>query len=151
MDTCYFIGHRQIRGDLKEVYATLEREIETHIINYHVEAFYVGDHGAFDHMVQRALVEAKKRHPEIVAQVALAYHPAIRPVKCPQGLDGTYFPQGQESALPRYAIVKLNERMVRNSEYLIAYVNAITDGSYNLLTYARRREKRGLLRITNLG
>lgn len=101
-------------------------------------------------MVQRALTDAKKHHPGILAQVALAYHPALRPAECPAGLDGTYFPEGQENVPPRHAIVRLNQDMVRNSDYLIAYVRAVTDGSYNLLAYARRREKGGLLHITNL-
>lgn len=150
MRTCYFTGHRQLHGDREALYAALERELERHIVEYGVEAFYVGNHGAFDHMVQRALAGAKERHPAITAQVALAYHPALRPVTCPAGLDGTYFPEGQENALPRYAIIKLNRHMVRSSDYLIAYVHAVTDGSYNLLAYARGREKAGLLHIVNL-
>lgn len=150
MGTCYFTGHRQIYENHQRVYAALAAEIERHITEYGVRSFYVGNYGAFDCMAQRALAEAKKRHPDILAQVALAYHPAIRPVECPEGLDGTYFPEGQENALPRYAIVKLNRYMVRNSNCLIAYVYAITDGSCNLLRYAEKREARGLLRVTNL-
>lgn len=91
MRTCYFTGHRRIYGDKEELYAALEAEIERHIAEHGVAAFYVGNYGEFDHMVQRALVDAKKRHPEGMAQVALAYHPALRPVECPEGLDGTYF------------------------------------------------------------
>lgn len=150
MYTCYFTGHRRINGDKGGLYATLETEIERHITEHGVVAFYVGDYGEFDHMVQRALAQAKTRHPEIIAQVVLAYYPAFRPVECPEGLDGTYFPEGQENVPPRHAIVKLNRFMVRSSHYLIAYVSTVTDGSYNLLRYAERREKRKLLHITNL-
>lgn len=150
MYTCYFTGHRRVIEDKEGIFAVLEAEIEQHITVHGVAAFYVGNYGEFDHMVQRALAGAKKRHPEIIAQVALAYHPALRPVECPEGLDGTYFPEGQENVPPRYAIVKLNQNMVRNSDYLIAYVRTITDGSYNLLRYAEGREKRGSLHITNL-
>lgn len=149
MSTCYFTGHRTV-FDGDKVYALLEAEIQRHITQYGVDAFYVGNYGQFDRMVQRALGEAKKRYPHISAYLALAYHPALRPVECPQGLDGTFFPPGQESVLPRYAIVKLNQYMVRSSAHLIAYVYAITDGSRNLLRYAQGREKRGLLQITNL-
>lgn len=151
LKTCYFTGHRRIYGNARAVYTALAEEIERHIVEYGVTAFYVGNYGAFDSMVQRALTEAKSRHPHILAQVALAYHPAIRPATCPEGLDGTYFPEGQEAVPPRYAIVRLNQFMVRQSEYLIAYVYAITSGSRNLLRYAQAREKRGLLHITNLG
>lgn len=150
MHTCYFTGHRRVMGDKEGLYAVLEAEIERHITAYGVAAFYVGNYSQFDLMVQRALVGAKKSHPEIITQVALAYHPALRPVECPEGLDSTYFPEGQENVPPRYAIVKLNRNMVRSSDYLIAYVRTITDGSYNLLRYAEGREKRKLLHITNL-
>ncbi len=150
MHTCYFTGHRRIMGDKEELFAALEAEIERHITERGVSVFYVGNYGEFDHMVHRALADAKKRHPEIIAQVALAYHPALRPVECPEGLDGTYFPEGQENVPPRHAIVKLNQYMVRSSDHLIAYVRAVTDGSYNLFHYAQRREKQTLLHITNL-
>lgn len=136
--------------DGDRVFEALEREIERHITEFGVAAFYVGNHGDFDFMVQRALVKAKARHSDILAQVVLAYHPAIRPVQCPKGLDGTYFPEGQEAVPPRYAITRLNREMVRSVQYLIAYVYAVTDGSYNLLRYAKGREARGLLCVTNL-
>lgn len=40
MHTCYFTGHRRIYGDNDAVYAALEAEIERHIVEYDVGAFY---------------------------------------------------------------------------------------------------------------
>lgn len=149
MVACFFSGHRRVY-DGNRVLSALEKEIERHITEFGVRAFYVGNHGDFDFMVQCALVKAKAQHPDVLAQVALAYHPAVRPIECPKGLDGTYFPENQEAVPPRYAIVKLNREMVKSVQYLVAYVYAVTDGSYNLLRYAEGRAKRGLLHITNI-
>lgn len=149
MPTCYFTGHRTVY-DGDRVYALLEAEIARHITQYGVDTFYVGNYGQFDHMAQRALVVAKNRYPHILAQIALAYHPGLRPVRCPQGLDGTYFPPGQERTPPKFAIVELNQAMIRLSTHLIAYVYTATSGSWNLLQYAQGRERRGQLQIANL-
>lgn len=149
MTACFFSGHRRVY-DGDRVFSALEKEIERHITEFGVRAFYVGNYGDFDFLAQRALVEAKLQHPDVLVQVALAYHPAIRPIQCPGGLDGTYFPEKQENVPPRYAIVRLNREMVKSVQYLIAYVYTVTDGSYNLLRYADGRAERGLLHITNI-
>ena len=144
---CYFIGHRDAREDIRQL---LHDTIHKHIIEYGVTEFYVGSHGRFDSMTAGALVEMKKKHPHIMIYVVLAYHPALRKVNIPDGFDGSYFPEGQERSSMRYAIPRLNRRMVREADYLIAYVWKITDGSYNLMHYARTQEKKGQLTITNL-
>ena len=41
-------------------------------------------------------------------------------------------------------------QMVQNSEYLIAYVAHQSQGSRELLEYALKRQKRGLIQVTNL-
>jgi len=92
----------------------------------------------------------KTLYPNIKAYLLLAYHPAVRQINIPKGFDGSVLMDEQEKSLPKYAITNLNKRMVREADYLIAYVEHITDGSYNLLDYAIKREKKGLLFITNL-
>lgn len=79
-----------------------------------------------------------------------AYHPATRPIKTPQGFDGTYYPQGMETVPQKLAIVKANEHMVQNSDYLIAYVAHPSQGSRELLEFALKRQRRGLIQVTNL-
>ena len=101
-------------------------------------------------MAAGALAEMKRKHPHIMIYVVLAYHPALRHANIPDGFDGSYFPEGQEQSPMRYAIPRLNRQMVRDVDYLIAYVWKITDGSYNLMQYAMTKEKKGQLAITNL-
>jgi len=145
--SCFFIGHRDAT---ETVIPLLFETIEKHITEYGVSVFYVGHYGAFDGMVARALVEMKKRYPHISAHLVLAYHPAVRKIDVPAGLDGSVLWEGQEKSPPRHAIVNLNKRMVREVDYLIAFSWKITDGSHNLLDYAMIKEKKGRLIITNL-
>ena len=60
------------------------------------------------------------------------------------------FLDGQEKSMPRYAITDLNKRIVREVDYLIAFSLYITDGSHNLLDYAKIKQKKVRLVITNL-
>ena len=55
-----------------------------------------------------------------------------------------------ETVPRRYAIVKINRKMIDASDWLIAYVTHTISNSNNLLKYARRRQKKGLIRIINL-
>ena len=143
---CFFIGHRTAGAEVKPL---LLKAIERHITEYRVTDFYVGHYGAFDSMAAGALYEMKERYPYIKNYLLLAYHPAVRKIDLPKGFDSTLLLDGQEKSPPRYAITNLNKRIVREVDYLIAFVRHITDGSYNLLDYAMKRERQGRLIITN--
>ena len=147
MGVCFFIGH----GDTPDsLVAKLDDAIERHIACFCVDSFVVGNYGHFDRMVQTALGRAKKRHPDICVRMGVPYHPAFRRLELPEGFDSAYFPEGQETVPKRVAIPRLNRTLVNEADFLIAYVWHISGGSYNLMEYARKREKRGLLKITML-
>ena len=144
---CFFIGH----SDTSEVIKPLLREvIEQHITEYGVTDFYVGHYGAFDRITAAVLCEMKTLYPKIKNYLILAYHPATRQVELPKGFENTLFFEGQEKSPPRYAIINLNKRAVREADYLIAFSRNITGGSHKLLLYAAAKEKREKLNITNL-
>jgi len=145
--SCFFIGHKDAPAAIRSL---LSEAIERHITEYGVTEFYMGHYGAFDYMAAGVLTEMKERYPQIKANMLLAYHPAVRQVDIPKGLDGSILLDGQEKSHPRYAITNLNKHMVRESDYLIAYVRYITAGSHKLLDYAIKKEKKGQLVITNL-
>lgn len=145
--TCFFTGHRDTSS---EVYPSLVAEVEHHITKFGVTDFYVGHYGAFDSMAARAVIEAKKRHPKVRLTMLLPYHPTIRPVETPKGFDGSYFPEGQEKTPPRTAILRANEHMIRNSDYLICFVKHPSAGSREVMETALKRQKSGLIHVTNL-
>ncbi len=81
----------------------------------------------------------------------LPYHPCDRPIELPDYFDGTYYPDRLEYVPRRYAIARANRTMIDQVDYLIAYVWHPASNSRKLLDYARRREKKGLIRVINLG
>ena len=147
MKLCFFIGHRDAPDSLS---GKLDEMIERHIADFGVNSFAVGNYGHFDRMAQSALARVKKRHAEISVRLAIPYHPSLVRMELPEGFDSSYFPEGQEKVPPRAAIPHLNRTLVRESGFLIAYVRYISNGTYNMMEYARKREKRGLLHITTL-
>ena len=115
-----------------------------------VKDFYVGHYGRFDGMAAKAVITAKLQYPEIKLIMLLPYHPFEQPIPTPKGFYGTLYPDGMEKVPKRFAIVRANQDMVKNSTHLIAYVKHFMGGSGRLLEYAQKREKKKLLSITNL-
>ena len=146
--TCFLIGHRESSDEFK---ALLDEAIERHITEYGVTDFVVGGYGGFDRLARRALLDAKEEHPEIVLSLLVPYHPYDHPVEPPKGFDQTFYPPGMETVPKRAAIVRANQSMVSHSDFLIACVWHSVSNAKDLLEYARRWERRGLLHIQNLG
>ena len=147
MGTCFFIGHREAPEALLPL---LEEAVERHITEYGVSSFVVGHYGHFDALAARAVIDAKKRHPEVTLTLLLPYHPFDRPIPTPEGFDDTFYPPGMETVPRRAAIVRANRYMVDHSSHLIAYVWHTASNARDILEYAQRRERRGLMRVTIL-
>ena len=148
MKTCFFTGHRIAP---ESIYPALLEAVERHISQHGVTVFVVGHYGDFDRLAARAVKAAKQNHPNITLLLLLPYHPAERPVESPPGFDNTYYPPGMEKVPRQLAILRANRYMVENTDYLIAYVRHPASNAKNLLEYAQKREKRGLLYVENLG
>ena len=138
---CFLFGHRDAA---ESILALLEEAIEAHCRAYGVGTFVVGHYGGFDRLARVALLRVKKRYPEIRLYMLIPYHPADRPIETPEGFDGTYYPP-LESVPKRYAIVRANQYMVRQTDYVICYVQHF--GNTRLLL--ELAEKRGIA-ICNL-
>lgn len=147
MNGCFFIGHRDTPDTIRPA---LDEAIEKCITDQGIGEFVVGRYGAFDYLVARALIDAKRRHPEITLLLLIPYHPADRPIDPPSGFDGTLYPEGMEAVPRRLAIVKANRYMVDHSCCLIAYVWHPASNARELIKYAQKREQQGELHIENL-
>lgn len=145
--SCFFIGHREATS---EILPKLTEEIERHCSEYGVTEFIVGRYGGFDQLAASAVIQAKSRHPEIRLVLLLPYHPAERPVRMPEGFDSTYYPPGMETVPRRVAIVRANHYMVDHVDYLIAYAWHPASNARNLVEYARKRENRNLIHVTEI-
>ena len=145
--TCYFIGHRDA---LAEILPSLEASVERHITEYGVTDFVVGKYGNFDHLAAQAVRDVKQRHPEIRLALLLAYYNPTQSIDLPSGFDDSLYPDGLEFIPKRAAIVRANQYMIRHSDYLIAYDKGIIGNTRELVKYAQRMEKQGLIHIENL-
>lgn len=147
MSTCFFIGHREA---LDSLLPQLSAAVERHITELGVTDFVVGSYGWFDSMAARTVKAAKKRHPEVTLTLLLHYHPYDRPIPTPDGFDGTFYPPGMETVPKRVAIVRGNRYMVEHSDYLIAYAWHPASNALELTKYAKKREEKGLIKVTEL-
>ena len=142
--TCFFIGHRDVPESVRPL---LDAAVERHIAEYGVTEFIVGHYGRFDYMAAGSVQRAKKRHPEVELVLLLPYYPFPYDTG---GYDRTYYPEGLETVPRPFAIVRANEYMIKNSDYLICYDAGFVGKTRDFVALARRREKKGLMMVTNL-
>lgn len=143
MKSCFMFGHADAPDSIMP---RLVEAIEN-CYSTGIRCFYVGNRGRFDSIAASAVKRAKLRHPDIRMYLLLAYHPGERPIDPWDGFDGSYYPPLENVPRP-YAIVRGNQYMVDNSDYLICYVKHIGN-TRNLLDYALKRKKDGV-HIENL-
>lgn len=143
---CFFIGHRDTRD---EVFPNLLNVVRIHVEMHGVREFIVGRYGNFDKLAAKAVNQIKKSRPEIILTLLCPYHPGMRVVTLPKGFDSALYPF--DKPVPyRLAIVLANEKAIDMCDCLIAYVNH-PGKSKVFLELATQREKKGRIRITNLG
>ena len=99
--------------------------------------FYLGGYGAFDGLAASALRKQKKTYPHIELILVLAY--LNRDIDASRYDDTTYPPL--EKVPLRYAIVKRNEWMVRQSDVVISGVTHSWGGAAKTLEFAQRKKK----------
>ena len=143
--SCFFIGNRHTPSSIKD---QLSEVVEKHITEYGVNTFTVGRYGNFDSLVAGVLRELKKQYTNIELYL-LAPYALTTKTEVPMDFNGSYFPEGLEKVPLRYAIVQANRYMVQNSDYLITYCHHIGN-TRNIVEYAQRREKKGLIKVTLL-
>ena len=136
--TVCFFGHRQTPQDVKPVlHDTLIDLIE----NQGADTFYVGNQGGFDSMVYSELKKLKKLYPHIDYSVVLAYLPKKKDFDLTDFSD-TVYPDGLESAPPRFAIDKRNRFMIDWSDTVVTYVCTSIGGAAKFKDLAEKKGKR---------
>ena len=125
-----FFGHKDTP---KEIEPTLRSTLIDLIENKNVNVFYVGNHGNFDTMVRRQLVELSQFYP-ITYSVVLAYIPTEKNKY--DDLTNTIYPEGIESVPKRFAISYRNKWMVEQSDILVTYVARTYGGAWQFKAMA---------------
>lgn len=99
--------------------------------------FYLGGYGAFDGLAAAAVRRRKETYPHIELILVLPY--LDREIDASR-YDGTIYPP-LEKVPRRYAIVRRNEWMVRESDVVISGVLHSWGGAARTLEFAQRKKK----------
>ncbi len=136
MAVCTFFGHRDCPDSIKPA---LQSQIEDLITKYGVDMFYVGNQGQFDALVRRLLKELTGKYPHINYAVVLAYMP--REGSDPADYADTMLPEGIEKVHPCYAISWRNDWLLKQADYVVAYVTHSWGGAAKYTDKAKRQGK----------
>ena len=131
-----FFGHRHTPP---AVYPLLRQTI-AQLAARGVLQFYVGHNGDFDAMALRALREEAVQTPALRYAVVLAYVPGPRREDVGYRPEETLLPEGQELALPRFAIARRNQWMLKQADVVVSYAA----GSGGAARYAELARQKGL-------
>lgn len=142
MNACTFIGHRECPESIKPI---LYKELENLIINNNVRDFYVGTHGDFDRIVYETLCELEKAY-SIKVSVVLAYLYSLNK-QTYYDANKTIYPDILAKTPFKFAIIKRNDFMIHQSQYIICYVNHANSNASKFVKKAIKRK----LKIINLG
>lgn len=140
MAVCTFFGHR----DCPETIRPRLRAVVVELIEQHgVDRFYAGQQGAFDAMARSVLRELAKVYHHISYAVVLERLPGPRE-KAVWDFSDTIFPEGLETAPPRFAISRRNEWMLRQADFVVTYITHNWGGAAQYAEKAQRQGKRVL-------
>ncbi len=135
-----FCGHSSYipNDDDRELLLTLFEQV---IQGKYVE-FFLGGYGNFDHFALKCCQQYKQNHSNCkIIFVAPYLDERLNERKkiLEQLYDEIIYPQ-LESVPPRFAIVKRNQWMISQSNYVFAYVKTHYGGAYNSLLLADRQK-----------
>ena len=108
-----------------------------------MDRFYAGQQGAFDAMARSVLRELAKVYHHISYAVVLERLPGPRE-KAVWDFSDTIFPEGLETAPPRFAISRRNEWMLRQADFVVTYITHNWGGAAQYAEKAQRQGKRVL-------
>ena len=134
--TVSFCGHRKIEYDEK-LLSNLEMCVFD-LVQKGATMFYIGGYGEFDRLAARAVYNIKKKeYPDIKSIFVTPYLNRNYDIFL---YDEIVYPPLERVPL-RYAIVKRNQWMVKNSDMLVAYIRHERGGAFEMLKYAKRNKK----------
>ena len=143
MKICCFAGHSNIYDNQEKLKFNLKNEIIKLIEKEKVNIFYCGGKGAFDWLCAKVINELKQDHPFIKSYLILAYLPTKNKTVYDDYVfslfNETIYPD-LENIPPRFAILKRNEWMIKNSDFLISYVIYDWGGAAKAVEFAKKQK-----------
>lgn len=140
MGACAFFGHRI------GMYQKYQKYMESLLINLiereGITQFYMGGRGDFDYFCADIVAKLRVRYPNIKNTLVLSYMPK-------GGEDYTLSSRYDDSVylleervLPKFAIIKTNEALVKKVDVVVVAVRFQSGGAWRATEYARRQGKK---------
>lgn len=136
---CCFAGHNEtydddVKNKIKEIAVRLIEDNE-------VTEFWVGNYGGFDRCAASAMREVKKAYPQIQLVLVIPY--LTKEINDNREdyykkYDSIIIADIPEKTPAKLRIIKANEYMVDNCDFLICYVEHSWGGAARTVEYARR-------------
>ena len=122
-DFCFLFGSRTAP---ENCFNNILDAIELCYTKHKIRTFIVGHYGNFDRIAAHALNLLKVRHADINLFMLIPYHPSIRPVEPYENFQ-TYYPDGQETALLKFAITTANQKTICQCSVAVCYPDGVTN------------------------
>ncbi len=137
---CCFAGHRDIY-DREKVYEKVKSEIERLIREKNVTEFWVGNYGSFDGLCRDAVKELKETYNVTLCLVIPYITDKIKKNKEDyyKNYDHILMADIPLKTPYKFRILKCNQYMVENCDFLISYVMYGWGGASKTLEYAKKR------------
>lgn len=145
---CCFAGHREIYCE-ENLFDKSKEVAEKLIVEEKVNEFWFGNYGYFDAMSASAVRELKGVYHDIEINLIIPYVTAeINEYKevYYKKYDNILIAEIPEKTPRQFKILKCNQYMVKNSDFLICYVKNSWGGAYKNLEYAKKQN----IKIINL-
>ena len=151
---CCFAGHHDVYGE--NIFDRIKEVAENLIVNYGVNEFWVGNYGGFDGWSASAIRELKMKYSHIELDLVIPYLTEKINENKEQyykNYDNIIVAEIQANTPKRFHIIKANEFMVDNADFLICYVERSWGGALRTYEYAKRKNKKiyNLKSLENLG
>ncbi len=153
MKRCCFVGHSEIYGNRDLIYDMIRNKSEELIIKKGVKEFWTGNYGEFDHIAASAVRNLKKTYLDISIILIIPYlTDEINKYKeqYNKDYDMIIISDIPEKTPKKYHIIKTNEYMVDNSDYLICFINHNWGGAVKTLEYAEKKKHITIFNIDKL-
>ena len=141
MAVCAFFGHRDtmVSSALEDGLTEVVREL----ILKGVDTFWLCEQGTFDMMTRFVMKELRVRYPWIRLFLFVAYLPseAKSDWMYEQDYDLMY-PDELRKVPPQIAILKRNEYIAKNADYIVCYIIHKYGGAYQAVKKAEKYEKK---------
>lgn len=113
------------------------------IIHHGVDEFWLCEQGTFDCLARLVAKELKKEFDWINLCIFPAYYPNNAKMDWIEDNDyDLMYPDEVAKAPPQIAILRRNDYIAKNTDYIVCYVKRNSGGAYKAVEKARKRKKK---------